>query len=480
MDTNHWLYGLDRGCMLRGLVRRCWMILLGAIVAVGMMNLALNLVWKPEYQTSATYAVMSKSGLSTTLSNMTAANEAATMMSEILQSEVMTNRLREELGSMEQVGSLSASVVGETNMLVISATAETSETAFRMIQVAMDSFDEYFSKIDSTAVLQKVSDARVPMTESTARSTLRYLMAAAVLGTGAVTGLLLWLHIKADTIQTRRAAGKKLDAQVLVALPHEKQKPMMNGGNVSFYFRENIYRLRSRVETAAGDREDAVVILVTSVAANEGKSTVAANLALALAEKHKGVLLVDADLRNPSLLTMLGGKYAKEQGLGHLLTRNQLTAGDIAAAIGYQKDDNLMTILEKKAWAGATDLISGRQMIRLLNLLKKTVKYIVLDAPPVGLFPDGSVLSDMADQTVLVIRQDVVSACDINDAADALGQGKSGFLGCVLNDMRSVSGGGYGYGYGYGYGKGYGRGYGYGYGYGPKKKNSARGDEGHE
>lgn len=474
METNHWLYGLDRGCLVRGILKRIWMVLLAVVIAVGGMNLLLKAVWKPEYSSSATYAVMSKSGLSTTMGNMSAANEAATMMTEILRSEVMENRIREKLGTAEAGGTLTASVVGETNMLVITATASNSQAAFRMMQVAMDSFDEYFSKIDSTAVLQKVSDARIPLSPDGGRNTGKYLFMAGILGAGAMVLVLLWFHVKADTIQNRQGARKKLDAQILVTLPHEKRQPLLSGKDVSFYFRENMYRLRTRVETAAGEREDAAVILVTSVAEGEGKSSVAANLALALAEKHKGVLLVDADLRSPSLHTLLGEQSGRENGLGYLLRQKQLDVSEIAGTIGYQKKTNLMVMTEKHRYRGSADMLSGAQMTRLISVLRKTVKYIVLDVPTIGMFPDGSVLADMADMSLLVVRQDTASACDINDAVDLLQQSQSGsgFLGCVLNDMRTRAGSGYGYGYSYGYGYGHGHRQGYGYGYGTEDQNS--------
>lgn len=446
MDLNQWISTLDVGCMIRDILRRLWMVILAMVIGAGCMNLMMELVWTEEYTSSATYAVMSKSGITTTLSNSTAANEAASMMSEILESEVMTNRLRNELGSEVTLGSLSAQVVGETNMLVISATAQTPETAFSMVQLAMENFDDYFSKVDSSAVLQVVSDARVALSPDSTRGTLRYLILGAVMGGGLMVILLLWMHIKADTIQTRFGAKQKLDAQVLVSLPHEKIKPLMTNSAVSFYFRENLYRLRSCIENFAAGHENAVVILVTSVAANEGKSTVAANLALALAEKHQGVLLVDADLRNPTQVDILGEEYAGKRGLGSLLQQENLDVNSITGAIGYQKKTNLRAILERQSDSGALDILSGQRMERLLGLLRRTVKYIVLDTPPIGLFPDSSVLADLADISILVVRQDMVSACDINDATDSLGQGKSAFQGVILNDMRSVTGYGYGFG----------------------------------
>ncbi len=451
MEGNRYYEVLDRGCMLRGILKNLWLVVLALVIGAGTANLVLQFRQPQTYTSSATYAVMSKSGTATTLSNMSAANEAATMMSEIIKSEVMANRLTNELG--DEVGTLSAQVVGETNILLISATADTAEAAFRMMLMAKDSFGEYFSKVDSSAVLQLVSDARIPLSPNGQRSATKYIFLGAMAGGLIMVAVLLLFHIKADTVQTRRGARRQLDAQVLVALPHEKREPLLSSGGTSFYFRENLYRLRSKIETAAPAGDEAVVILVTSVAANEGKSTVAANLALALAEKHRGVLLIDADLRNPSLSEMLGNGYGRKKGLGELLQKQELTAADIASAVGYQKKTNLMAILERKHYEDATDILSNRKMITLLNVLKKTVKYIVLDTPPIGIFPDGSVLSDLSDLSVLVVRQDMVSACDINDAADILSQGRSGFQGVVLNDMHTTSASGYGYGYGYGYGK---------------------------
>ena len=80
-------------------------------------------------------------------------------------------------------------------------------------------------------------------------------------------------------------------------------------------------------------------------------------------------------------------------------------------------------------------------------------------------FAEEDVLADVADSALLVVRQDVVSACDINDAADAISQGKAAFLGCVLNNMQTGFRFGRTSAYGYG-------GYGYGYGYGSEKQGS--------
>ena len=204
----------------------------------------------------------------------------------------------------------------------------------------------------------------------------------------------------------------------------------------SFSFKESFYRLRSLVEHGMpkqneGEEKPAHVIMVSSVAASEGKSTVAANPALSLAQKHRAVLLIDADLRNPSQIRMLGKDAAGPVSLAKLLQSELLTAKQIADAIVYDDETHLMTLLDVAPTKNPGHLLSSESMRRLLSVCRRTMDYIVIDTPPVGLFADSGKLTDMADGMVLVVRQDVVPACDINDAGDVLSQGKAKLLGSL-------------------------------------------------
>lgn len=469
MTENQWLKDLEPFCMLKDLLRNIWLVILAAVIFMGGVRLADGLLFRPTYTSSVTYAVLGKSGTSSSLANLSTANDTATMMSAILESDIMENRICAELGFSEMPGVITANVAGGTNLLTISARADSSQNAFLIIRAVMDCYDDYFSKIDETAVLQKISDPRVPLTPDSASGVSRHMKLAGLAGALLMILLLLWLHVKADTIQNRAAARHKLDAEVLVSIPHEKKKKgtqlLISQPEVSFYFRENLYRLRSMVETAQKEGEGATVILVTSVAASEGKSTVAANLAIALAEKNSGVLLMDLDFRNPTQASLLNPMNPPKAGsMIKLLSQNALTVNSISSAINYDRDRNLITMLETMPCDRATELISSPQMDQLIQVLRKSTNYIVLDAPPLGIFPDGSVLADLADFALLTVRQDMVSAMAINDATDVLRQGKAKLLGLVLNDMQHTATGGYGYGRGYGYGYGNGRKHSYGYG----------------
>ena len=122
-------------------------------------------------------------------------------------------------------------------------------------------------------------------------------------------------------------------------------------------------------------------------------------------------------------------------------------------------------------------------MEQLLAVLRENFDYVILDSSPMGFFTDSEVLSDLADASILVVRQDVLPDLSINDAIDTLTRCKGRFLGFVFNDVHTFNTlarivGGRHYGYGYGYGRSYGYGYGYGgskhklaYGYGSSEKD---------
>ena len=102
----------------------------------------------------------------------------------------------------------------------------------------------------------------------------------------------------------------------------------------------------------------------------------------------------------------------------------------------------------------SAELLSGDTMDTLIQQLR-VFDYVIIDTPPMGMFPDAEILAEKVDASMLVVRQDYTAACDINDAVDTLRRCRSGFLGCILNDMLVLPHYQYGYGSRYGYGSKY-------------------------
>ena len=295
--------------------------------------------------------------------------------------------------------------------------------------------------------------------------------------------VLLAIIALSDTVQTADAVARKLDAKLFGTIHHEEKNKTLhaklkhaNKGLLitmpaaGFYFTEEIQKLATRTVQAA-ERHHARVLLITSVAENEGKSTVAANLALALAQQDRKVLLIDADLHKASQYKLFRRRVRKSDELAEYLS------GRAELQVEYLARKNLYTLFSVEPQPDASELLASERMRAMLMQLREEMDLIILDTPPMALFSDAEALAELADLSLLVVRQDCVAAKRLNDAADTLKQCRAHFLGCVFNDVRRMpsSGGGYGYQYGYGYRYGRSRGYGYGYGYaGSRKKQGGQ------
>jgi capsular exopolysaccharide synthesis family protein len=210
------------------------------------------------------------------------------------------------------------------------------------------------------------------------------------------------------------------------------------------------------------------VFLFSSVSEGEGKSTLAANTALSLSRRNANVLFIDLDLRRPVQSTFFGITIPKGEGLGSLLSSGMSPAEILNHAI-LDPGTGMSTLLSDRSYTDLIQFISSPTLAKVLELARSRYDYIIIDTPPLGYFADSEQISDLSDASVLVVRQDVVPAPEINDAIDALRAGKAEFLGCILNDMSHFSALTSSYGYGYGYGKKYGRYHKYGYGATKKK-----------
>jgi capsular exopolysaccharide synthesis family protein len=187
------------------------------------------------------------------------------------------------------------------------------------------------------------------------------------------------------------------------------------------------------------------VVMIASAVMGEGKTLTASNLALTLSESYKrSVLLIDADLRRPSLNAVFGmnGTPGLAEGLmaadGRKLSIHQVSSNLTILPAGKPNNDPM---------AGLTSV----RMRQLIDEARAAFDWVIIDTPPVGLLTDASLLVAMADGAVLVVEAGSTPYDLVKRAVDAIGASR--VLGVVLN-RAVVTARTYGYGYGYygGYG----------------------------
>lgn len=187
-------------------------------------------------------------------------------------------------------------------------------------------------------------------------------------------------------------------------------------------------------------------ILVTSSGPSEGKSTTSSNLALTLAETGKKILLIDCDLRKPSLHKKFN--LSNNRGLSNLLI-GQVKFTEIAK----KYTDNLCILTSGTIPPNPSEMLSSKKMKIFLEEAKATFDYIVLDTPPVIAVTDAQILSTMADGVLLVIAAGQAEIGAAQKAKELLEHVKANILGAVINKAEVSSSKNYGY-YHYYYGEG--------------------------
>lgn len=210
---------------------------------------------------------------------------------------------------------------------------------------------------------------------------------------------------------------------------------------------EQYRTLRTQVFHTA-EKQLTQVILVTSAVAGEGKTSTILNLAWAIAQsKEKRVLVIDSDLRRPSISSYLGLDF--ELGLGEVLNG----VSDALPSIVRVADSTLYILSSSRAEPQPAELLSKERVAETLAELRRYFDYILIDAPPVVAFADARLLANHADAVIMVVRAGLAGHSTVERAIEALPQNR--ILGVVLNgaDQMSEVGyyGYYGYGYGYGY-----------------------------
>ena len=482
-------------CLLRLLLRKWWLIVMAALIGAMLTHVVLESLVSRTYSGTVTFAVTARASDSNLYTNVSAAGEVAAIYSQLLQSDMMSAAVHESLGSVP--GTITAAQLGGTNLINVTVTSSSPKDALRLVQAVMDNYAGISEYVSSLAVLSPLDTPAVAVqTNRTFNTRQLCTMAAAVCGCGMCAALVI-LSLLSGTVHNREGAKNRLDGRILAAIPHEKDAARrariakglreesglraklrkllgirqgrrvrsdlkISSPAISFAFAESIHRVAAQFENeqARGRK----VFLFSSVSEAEGKSTLAANTALSLAEKKGKVLFIDLDLRRPVQNELLGLQVSKRSEFGSLLARNADPHRILEAAV-VEPSSGLHSLLSAQSYTDMIELISSPALSGLLAAAREEFDYVIIDSPPLGYFADSELLSDLSDASVLVVRQDTVPAAEINDAIDALSAGKAAFLGCILNDMRHLRfrGSGSDYGYGYGYGK-YGKYEKYGYG----------------
>ena len=300
--------------VLRDVWHNALFILMAAIIGFSAVTIYGRYVRVPEYTSSSTLVVAAKS---TTYANAYAALSTASSMAgvlkEVFESDILMQKVKESEGNLPAGISVSANVISGTNLLVLEVTANDPKTAYVVSNSILKNYNGISDYLFSNAVLETVSEPQIPTVESNSFNMKMYRLIAAIAMAGLYVIAVVASCITRKTFKTVYSAQEELNGDCFGVISHEKKlqtfrsfirtprkSVLINSPTCSFSFEESNRKFAENLRFKM-DQNGYKRVLVTSVAENEGKSTVSTNLAIALSSMGKRVLIVDVDFRKPAL-----------------------------------------------------------------------------------------------------------------------------------------------------------------------------------
>ena len=433
---------LDLASIIRDVLHQWWAILLFSIAIALLINVIADFAYKPLYTTSTTFVVTTRGSNTSLYQNINNAKDTAHRFQTVLQSNIMRRTIIKDLGVNSFDALASVEIVEETNLIVLKVSHHSALMAYRYIQSILNNYSTVSNYVIKDVVLEILEYPTIPTEEMTVNNTWYLMRISFFVGLFITILYVAYYSYLKDTVKNPSEASSKLVARYIGSIYHEskgtghKQSKttamVITNPLLSFRYTESCRMVASRVRSRM-DRKGAIALLVTSVAENEGKSTVASNIALALAQEGKRILLIDADFRKPSLYKIFDIDKEQITNLVEMLR----TGKDLDKAVFRLKTYPLYFILNNTNTGTIDDILANSRFEALLRFARKQFDYVIIDTAPMGLVPDAEGLAELCDASVIVVKEDTILARNINDAIDTLNETKAKVLGVVFNNVRS-------------------------------------------
>lgn len=452
--------------LVGALVKKGWLIGIVAVVCAVAMFFGTLFFIAPKYQSSAMFYVNNNSlsigeaSLSITSSDISASRGLVKSYIVILNTRESLNDVIDYAGVDRTYGELkqmiSAEAVDSTEIfqVVVTSTdpAEAEEIADAIAYILPK---RIASIIEGTSA--KVVDSAVLPARPSSPSYTKNTMLGFVIGLALTAAFVVLRELMDITVRTEEDIALSCKHPVLAAVPdmeaHTKggyyygygnkkkayakagakdsKQPELIGGNISFAAAESYKLLRTKLQFSFADEENCRVIGVSSAIHGEGKSLSSVNLAYTMSQLGKKVLLVDCDLRRPSLSEKLPIK--KAPGLSDFLA-GQTQADNLIQMCGVKEDERAFHVISAgRIPPNPMELLSSARMERMVARLRNVYDYVILDLPPVGEVSDALAVAKFTDGLLVVVRQDYCDRIALNSAIRQFEFVDARILGIVFN-----------------------------------------------
>lgn len=469
---------IDLGRIWKAVCKKIWLICIVSVLCAVISVAGTFYLVTPEYQSSAMFYVNNNSlsvgdtSFSISQGDITAAKSLVDTYIVILKSRACLNDVIDyadvELTDSQLRKMISASSVNETEVFEVIVTSEDPEQAKTLANAIAYILPKRISSIvegTSANIVDHAIAATSPSSPSYPKNALLGFLAGLI-----VTVMIIVIRELFDvTVRKQEDIERSCSHPILAQVPDmfstqkqgeyyaysskkhstnnsQNNKVSVVGKDISFVASEAYKLLRTKLQFSFVDEIRCPVIGVSSALAGEGKSLTAANLAYSLAQLEKRVLLIDCDMRRPSISYKL--PVNRKPGLSNYLT-GYADIGMSIQSCALDSENQFDVISSGDTPPNPIELLSSAKMEKMLVELRNSYDYIIMDLPPVGEVSDAMVAAKLTDGILLVVRQDYCNTVALSSAVSQFEFIETRILGVVMNCVNQNDGKYSRYGKGY-------------------------------
>lgn len=441
-----------------GILRRRWITasVVALLIFAGVSGVTLLTTPKFTATTRLFFAVQGTGSVTELAQGSTFAEKQMTSYAQVATSPLVLDPVIRELGLTTTAADLqplvTAVVPSETVILEVSVTSADRVQATAVANAIGEELASVAGELSparedgSQAVKATVlARAQIPGAPSSP-NVLRNLAVGLALGAIGGIGMALVRNVLDTKVRDEHAIRAVTDRPLLGSIAFDGNvpaHPVVVADDPLSAPAEAVRRLRTNLQFIGTANESKTVVITSSIP-GEGKSTTSINLAASLADAGSRVLLVDADLRRPSVATYLG--LEGRAGLTSVL----IGRADLADVIQPWGDSGLHVLPAGQVPPNPSELLGSKAMADVLEELARAYDVILLDTPPLLPVTDATILTKMVGGSLVVVGADRIHRAQLAESLATLETAGATVYGLVLNKVARRDVTGYGYGYGYG------------------------------
>lgn len=421
-------------CIIKDILQR-WILIVAVMIVFGsVFDFMKTVTYVPQYGTSMTATL---SGGEDTFKNIDKVQSYVNTLDYLMNSNNAKSYVKKKM-PISKTTYKAEVTLKQANVVKIKVTADTKREAYFSIKLLNDWYSENTERYSFPYNITVLKESKFSTKPVNPNSHIKNFLIGAV-GSGFVLSCLLGLYFfLRDTIKSEEEVENKLDTRLYAKLPYEKKSRedarnkkaiLITSLKTSFFFRESINKLRSKVE-ASSDKHGYKSFMITSAYENEGKSSVAANLALALAKNGRKVVLVDADFNKPAVFKIFdldGSKSLNKAIEGTSSWRSQVVSDRSGLDLLPCSQDTLKSEI----------LTNGKKLDEIMKELREEYDFVIVDTSPAYLLNEPMAMNELVDATLFIVRQDYATSDVINETVKRLTYVKDNVLGVVFKNVVS-------------------------------------------